>query len=67
MSRPVRIGAAVVAVLVLAIVAYLLVAQRVPQGQPALAMLDAGSMGELRADFNAAVGQVRVIVLLSPT
>jgi len=67
MSRRVRITAAVVVAAVLAAAAYLLVAHRAPEGQPPLAMLDAGSMGALRTDFNAAAGQVRVIVLLSPT
>jgi len=38
-----------------------------PQGQPALAHLDAGSLETVRADFNAAQDSVRLIVLLSPT
>ena len=38
-----------------------------PAGQPPLANLDAGSLEMLRADFNRAAGEARVIVLLSPT
>lgn len=67
MSRRIRITAAVVVAAVVATAIYLLVAQRAPAGQPPLAMLDAGSMSALRADFNAAADQIRVIVLLSPT
>jgi hypothetical protein len=38
-----------------------------PLGQPPLATLDTGSLATLKADFNRAVGEARVIVLLSPT
>jgi hypothetical protein len=38
-----------------------------PAGQPPLVNLDAGSLDMLRADFNRAVGEGRIIVLLSPT
>jgi hypothetical protein len=38
-----------------------------PTGQPALATLDAGSLAALKADFNKAAGDTRIIVLLSPT
>jgi hypothetical protein len=38
-----------------------------PAGQPPLAALDAGSLGTLKADFNRAVDETRMIVLLSPT
>jgi hypothetical protein len=38
-----------------------------PTGQPPLATLDAGSLGTLKADFNRAVDETRMIVLLSPT
>jgi anti-sigma-K factor RskA len=67
MSRRLRIAAVVGFAAVVAVVVYLLVAHRAPAGQPPLAMLDAGSMAALRTDFNAAAGEVRVIVLLSPT
>jgi hypothetical protein len=39
----------------------------VPLGQPPLATLDAGTLQNVRADFNRDAGTVRVIVLLSPT
>jgi hypothetical protein len=39
----------------------------VPPGQPALATLSPSALETLRADFNRAAGQVRVIILLSPT
>ena len=38
-----------------------------PDGQPALLHLSTVSVETLRSDFNRAVGDVRVIVLLSPT
>ncbi len=38
-----------------------------PAGQPPLAMLDVGSLATLKADFNRAAGETRMIVLLSPT
>jgi len=41
--------------------------RRVPAGQPALARLDAASLGTLRDAFNADAADVRLLVLLSPT
>jgi hypothetical protein len=38
-----------------------------PDGQPSLATIDAPAVERLRADFNAAAEDVRIIVLLSPT
>jgi hypothetical protein len=38
-----------------------------PAGQPPLAYLDAKSLDMLRADFNRAAGEARIILLLSPT
>lgn len=38
-----------------------------PRGQPALTYLSAGSLGDLRAAFNAASDQTRLVLLLSPT
>ena len=67
MSRRVRIGAAAVLVAVLGTGAYFLAGHRVPAGQPPLATLDSASMAALRTEFNAAAGQVRVILLLAPT
>jgi hypothetical protein len=39
----------------------------VPPGQPPLASLTTENFGELRTAFNAGVGNVRVVLLLSPT
>ena len=41
--------------------------RQVPEGQPPLATLRAGTLESLRADFNRDVGRTRIIVLLSPT
>ena len=41
--------------------------REVPAGQPPLATLDATALDTVRAEFNRAAGQVRIIVLLSPT
>jgi len=38
-----------------------------PQGQPALLHLAPQSVEALRADFNNATGDVRLIILLAPT
>ena len=38
-----------------------------PDGQPELLHLSTATVETLRSDFNRAVGDVRVIVLLSPT
>ena len=38
-----------------------------PAGQPPLAYLDAGSLATLKADFNRAENETRIIVLLAPT
>ena len=38
-----------------------------PAGQPSLAYLDAGSLADLKADFNRAANETRIIVLLAPT
>jgi energy-converting hydrogenase Eha subunit B len=38
-----------------------------PAGQPPLAALDASTLATLKADFNRAAGDTRLILLLSPT
>lgn len=38
-----------------------------PAGQPPLAVLDAGSSGSFVTQFNAAAGETRLLLLLSPT
>jgi 3-dehydroquinate dehydratase len=40
---------------------------RTAPGQPPLAELNVGALEQLRADFNAAADQPRIILLLSPT
>ena len=63
-----------VAILALAVVACAgalawmrLAPRHVPTGQPPLATLGAGSLSVFRSAFNAADGEVRVLVMLSPT
>ena len=58
---------AAAAVLVAAAVAYHLAGDAAPNHQPALATLDTASLDQLRAQFNAASRESRVILLLSPT
>ena len=41
--------------------------RNVPAGQPPLVTLDTSSLAALREDFNRASGDVRIIILLSPT
>jgi hypothetical protein len=38
-----------------------------PAGQPPLAYLDSASLATLKAEFNQAASETRLIVLLSPT
>jgi len=40
---------------------------RVPAGQPPLVTLTSTNFEQLRAAFNEATGEVRVVLLLSPT
>jgi hypothetical protein len=40
---------------------------RVPAGQPPLVSLTSSNFDQLRTAFNAASGEVRVVLLLSPT
>jgi hypothetical protein len=41
--------------------------ERVPEGQPPLLSLTSSNFDQLRVAFNAASGEVRVVLLLSPT
>jgi hypothetical protein len=38
-----------------------------PTGQPPLTTLDAATLATLKADFNRAASETRIVVLLSPT
>jgi len=67
-SRVVLAGAALAGALTVGALLWLRYApRRVPQGQPPLATLSPGSLPAFRDVFNASEGQVRVLVLLSPT
>lgn len=46
---------------------YLYRGERVPSGQPALVSLSVANFDMLRASFNAASDDVRIVLLLSPT
>ena len=61
------VGAVVAVVALLAFARHLYVGGVVPAGQPALLSLRAENFDQLRMAFNAAAGDVRVVVLLSPT
>jgi hypothetical protein len=41
--------------------------RRTPEGQPALAQLDAASLATFRETFNAGAGELRLLALFSPT
>ena len=62
MSR--RWWLAVPAVIVAAALYYFLAGSQTPAGQPPLAAMN---LAALKADFNRAADQTRIIVLLSPT
>ncbi len=66
-KRRVWIAIALVAVALVLLAARQFGTHNAPAGQPPLADLDAGSLDMLRADFNRAAGEARIIVLLSPT
>ncbi len=46
---------------------YLTTAGHVPGGQPPLVQIDNQALSNLRAEFNRAASDTRVILLLSPT
>ena len=57
----------VIVALLLAAAWYQFGGHRTAAGQPPLAELNAATLEQFRADFNAAADQPRMIVLLSPT
>jgi len=69
--KTVLAAAALVGLLVIAALssfAWLECAPRhVPDGQPPMTVLSAGSLPALRQTFNASEGTVRVLAMLSPT
>ena len=67
MKNPLAVVAALLAVGLFGLGQYLYRGQRVPSGQPALVSLSAANFDMLRSSFNAASGDVRIVLLLSPT
>ena len=65
--KPKYVIGAVVAALLLAAFLYLYGESQVPTGQPAVRNLTAANTREFESEFNAANGDVRVLLLLSPT
>jgi hypothetical protein len=59
--------AATVALLIMGALGYFYGGSQTPPGQPPLARLAVENVSQLRAAFNAAKDDVRVLVLLSPT
>jgi hypothetical protein len=51
----------------LALAWYFYGGQKVPAGQPPLISLSSSNFDQLRTAFNAASGEVRIVLLLSPT
>lgn len=66
MKRKYVIGAAISAILVAAGL-YLYSGSQTPAGQPALENLSPRNIAEIKNEFNAAKGDVRLLLLLSPT
>jgi len=62
----VGIGIAVAALVVVA-ASYKFSARQTPAGQPPLVYLNHQNLEQLRAAFNAAADQTRVLAMLSPT
>jgi hypothetical protein len=65
----IRFGVVGVLVLagLLALGRYYFGGERVPDGQPPLVSLSATNFDQLRAAFNEASGEVRIVLLFSPT
>jgi len=66
MKRRYVVGAVIAALLVAAAL-YLYGGGQTPAGQPPLQSVTAQSIDEIKNAFNAAKGEVRVLLLLSPT
>jgi hypothetical protein len=67
MKKWMSIFAALVVVGLFALANHFYGGHRVPAGQPSLVSLTSTNFDQLRAAFNAASGEVRVVLLLSPT
>ena len=66
MKRKHIVATALVAVL-LAAVLYLYGGGQTPSGQPPLSSVTAQNVADIKNQFNAVKGEVRVVILLSPT
>ena len=62
-----HIVGAVMAALLIAAVLYLYGGSQTPAGQAPLQNVTAQNVADIKNDFNAAKGDVRVLLLLSPT
>jgi hypothetical protein len=67
MKKRLRILAALVVVGLLALGYHFYGGETVPAGQPPLVSLTSTNFDQLRTAFNAASGDVRIVLLLSPT
>jgi hypothetical protein len=67
MKKRLGICAALMCAVLLALAWHYYGGTNVPTGQPPLVALTSTNFEQLRAAFNAATGEVRVVLLLSPT
>jgi hypothetical protein len=67
MKKRLSILAVLVLVALLALGGHFYGGGKVPAGQPPLVLLTSTSFDQVRAAFNAASGEVRIVLLLSPT
>ena len=67
MKKSLSIVGALVAVALLTLGQHFYGGERVPAGQPPLLSLTSANFDQLRSSFNEATGDVRIVLLLSPT
>lgn len=67
MKKSLSLLAAIVVMALLALGRHFYGGETVPPGQPPLVSLAPNELGQLRAAFNKASGDVRIVLLLSPT
>jgi len=67
MKKSMSILAALVTVGLLALAWHFYGGAKVPAGQPPLAALTSANFDQFRTAFNAVSGEVRIVLLLSPT
>ncbi len=67
MKKGLSILAVLVTVGLLALAWHVYRGAKVPAGQPPLASLTSANFDQFRTAFNAASGEVRIVLLLSPT